>query len=102
MHRSRSLLFIVALGSLMTCLLFGTAFAQGGNNTWNGGSSSVVSRASEPAPTTTTFSSTSVSAATLWRWNLIALASVRGWTLSFAPASGAQTTRLFAVRRRAL
>jgi len=101
MHRSRRLLLTLALFAFTLVGNASIAYCQTGGGGFDGGTSLVVSRASAPAPTASPAPSLSQAWAAAWQWNLIALASTRGWVLSFAPASGARSSRLIAVRRRA-
>lgn len=64
----------------------------------SGGTRLSVSRASDPAPVTTT---TMTSAASVGYWNMIALANARISAWSFAPARRASYARTGAVRRGA-
>lgn len=102
MHHWRRIVFAFCCSVFLIALSTGLAAAQSvGPPGCSGGSSFVVSRASEPAPTVSTAPSLISVLAASWRWNLVALASARGWAWSFAPALGASYSRPVAVRRRA-
>jgi len=94
---------LVALAAI-ACLALGAGLASAQASIppgLSGGTSLVVSRASAPAPSVSTAPSLASVLAASWRWNVVALASARGWAWSFAPALGASYSRPVAVRRRA-
>ncbi len=85
---------------LASVLLIGPSFAQSGGNYASGGSSLLVSRASDPAPVTSKVSV--YQPVPTDYWSLIALANARLLALSFAPARGTYVAHHGAVSRRAI
>jgi len=102
MHLRRRIPQVLFVASALLALTVGAASAQSVSSPGiSGGTSLVVSRASVPAPSVSTAPSLVSVLAASWRWNMVALASARGWAWSFAPALGASYARPVAVRRRA-
>ncbi len=102
MQAARRALVILSFSASLSALACGLCLAQSAQPPLVGGNSLVVSRASVPAPTAPTMPSLATALADSWRWNLVALASARGWAWSFAPALAASYSRPVAVRRRAI
>ena len=100
-HLGRTVYSLV-LTAAFALLVHGIAAAQTAPPNISGGTSLVVSRASNPAPTVSSTPSLASALANSWRWNVIALANARVWAWSFAPALVASSTRPVAVRQGAI
>jgi hypothetical protein len=101
MRRQSPTLFILLLFAVLTLSLPTLSAAQNPSD-YSGGSSLVVSRASDPTPSSLTAPSSifgSVSVVSR-QWIEIALASARFWASSFAPAPARHAP--VTVRRRAV
>jgi hypothetical protein len=100
MRRPSSLEISIASALVMTLAFASSALSQCGLNDANGGTRLGVSRASDPAPVTTTTSA--YRPVVSGYWDMIALANARLVALSFAPARGTYVSRSGAVLRRAI
>ena len=100
MRGQRRSLVVLVVAAILSSVFASFAVAQGGGSYVNGGSSCVVSRASDPAPRTMTAPSLSLVSVVSLRWNTIVLAPAQTWGWSFAPALVAKSPRPVAVRRR--
>lgn len=102
MFSQRPTRFALLLSAALSLVFTGISVAQSpGPPNVTGGNSLVVSRASLSTPSATTAPSLSSVSVVSWKWNAIALASVRNWAWSFAPAL-VGSSRPVAVRRRAV
>lgn len=101
MRRQSPTLFSLLLIAVLTSSLASLAAAQGPSPV-AGGTSLVVSRASDPTPGSLTAPSSSFGSVSVVsrQWMEIALASARIWASSFAPAPKLHAS--VAVRRRAV
>ena len=101
MRRQSPTLFTLLLIAVLAPSFASFAAAQSPSE-YSGGSCLVVSRASDPTPSSLTAPSSSFGSVSVvsQQWIEIALASARMWAFSFAPAPTRRSS--VAVRRRAV